>query len=142
MLSQAEADRQIAVPKWVMMEPFRGTSSFPDAIDFRPGVDLVYRAFSSDLRDSFYVDLARPSLKPQKLKLQLRASSMDILVRLDVHARHTRTPMVTGSAARTCTFIGKEPGMIGPFFSIPVTSRTQTTHLGDSSIFAVTAELM
>jgi hypothetical protein len=75
-----------------MLEPFRGTSSLSDAIDLRPGGDFVYQAFSSDLRDSFYLDLARPSLKPQKLKLQLRASSMDILVRLDVNGSPHKNP--------------------------------------------------
>jgi hypothetical protein len=45
-----------------------------------------------DLNDSFYLDLTRPRLRPQKLKIQLRASSMDILIRLDINGAPHKNP--------------------------------------------------
>jgi hypothetical protein len=92
VLLQHEADQQIAAAKFLVLRPHRGTTSISNAIDFRIGIDLVYQVFTTDLSRSFYMDLTRPPRNPQKLKVQLRASTMEILVRLNVSGASHRNP--------------------------------------------------
>jgi hypothetical protein len=92
LLKQSEADRQVSVPKIVVPKPLQGHSALSTVIDFRAGTDLVYPLYSTDLLESFYLDLYRPTKNPAKLKVQLRAISNDILVRLDVNGSPHRNP--------------------------------------------------
>ena len=92
MLLQRDADQQIAAAKFVVLRPHHGTTSITNGIDFRTGINLIYLEFSTDLSRSFYMDLTRPPRNVQKLKLQLRASTMEILVRLNVSGAAHRNP--------------------------------------------------
>ena len=92
MLKQREADLQVSVPKIIVTKPLQGHSALSNVIDFRAGADLVYALYSTDLRESFYLDLYRPTKNPAKLKVQLRAVSDDILVRLDVNGSPHTNP--------------------------------------------------
>jgi hypothetical protein len=81
---QHEANQQIVAVKFLILRPHHGTTSIANRIDFRIGIDLIYQVFMADLSRSFYMDLRRPPRNLQKLKLQLRTSTMEILVRLNV----------------------------------------------------------
>lgn len=75
MLSQLEADNLIAMPK-------RFVSTSPVAIP--PGVDETHDLIGNDNREKFLLDVWRGTLRLTKVKLQNRAKTIYMLVRLDI----------------------------------------------------------
>jgi hypothetical protein len=81
MLTQIEADDLISTPK-------RFISSNP--ISIPPGEDESHELISHDNREKFLLDVWRGTIRLSKVKLQARAQTIYVLVRLDIDgAPHT-----------------------------------------------------
>ncbi len=82
MLTQSEADDLIAMVKHFLRAPA--------SIAIPPGADDSYELAGPGDRERFWLDVWRGTLRLSKLKLQNRARSAIVLVRLDVDgAPHT-----------------------------------------------------
>ncbi len=82
MLTQAEADQLIQLPKHF--------SQSPASISIPPGADETYELAGPGDRERFLLDVWRGTLRLTKLKFQNRVRSVVVLVRLDVDgAPHT-----------------------------------------------------
>lgn len=81
MLTQAEADTLIAMPKRFVN---------PCVISLPPGVDETHELIGADLRERFLLDLWRGTMRLSKYKMQARGRIIVVLVRLDINgAPHT-----------------------------------------------------
>jgi hypothetical protein len=82
MLTQAEADRYMALAKHFVRAP--ATISIP------PGADETYELADPNGRETFLLDVWRGTLRLTKLRFQNRVRTIVVLARLDVDgAPHT-----------------------------------------------------
>lgn len=75
MLTQAEADTLIA-----MQKTFSGSAT----ISLHAGADQTHELIGADKKEKFLLDLSRGTIRLSKVKLQTRARTAIVLVRLDV----------------------------------------------------------
>jgi hypothetical protein len=82
MLTQAEAEQLIQMAKHFV--------NAPDSISIPPGADDTYELAGLNEREKFLLDVWRGTLRLTKFKLQDRARTVVVLIRLDVDgAPHT-----------------------------------------------------
>jgi hypothetical protein len=83
MLTQAEADSLIAMRKRFLTQV---TISFPS------GTDQTHELIGDDVRERFFLDLWRGTIRLTKLKFQNRGRKVIILVRLDINGSPHTNP--------------------------------------------------